>query len=123
MNQGFFDLLPDERKQYVNRLLENHEELIPVILRFGPECSFSHRISNTKLLISKHQRIIAFLANFRKQHKLVADSSISLSYDDLLLKTTMSFEELYHRYRSEDMILYLKMHEMAPFGLLSSPLL
>jgi hypothetical protein len=116
MSQRFFDLPPEERKLYVQRIKLNNEELIPVILRFGAECSFTHKITNTKLLIPKHQRIMGFLSSFRKQYKLLSDAGLCLSFDEILLKSTLSFEEVYNLHRSEDMVLYLKMHEMTPFG-------
>ena len=106
----------DERQAAVKNLLEKHPERVPVVFRCNKDCSFAQKVNNPRMLLPKAQRIVDVAKGMRKQFNLTAEVSMCFSTNDNILQSSLTMAEVYEKYRSDDLILYLKIHELSPFG-------
>ena len=106
----------DERLVEVQKLLDKHPDRVPVVFRCSKECSFAKKIKNPRMVLPRTQRIVDVAKGMRKQFNLTAEVSMCFSNNDAILASSMTMAEAYEKYKSEDLVLYLKIHELSPFG-------
>src|SRR3990167_1775553 len=114
--QNLLNLPWDEKKSTIESLVATHPDKVPVIFRISPECSFENKITKRSMLIEKKSRLVDVIRSFRKMFNLTSESVITFSANDVMLPNNSLVEELYRLHQSDDMILYLKIHELSPLG-------
>ena len=114
--EDIFSLPLEERKAGVVKRMEQYKDHVPVVFRFSPESELALKMTNSRKFVSKKQRLIEVAKNLRVQYKLNSEMTLNFSSNEKILPATLLMEDAYEKFKSEDMILYLKINEMSPFG-------
>ena len=114
--EDLLNLPLDERQVAVKKLMDKNADKVPVIFRCSSECTFANKITVHRMFLPKANRIIDIAKSLRRQFNLTAEVSMCFSSNDVILQSTMTVQDIYEKYKSEDHILYLKIHELSPFG-------
>ena len=116
MDDNIMTLTEDERRKNVKKLLDLNPDSVPVIFRLSRENAFAKKITKTRMLLPRNMKMIDLAKHLRKNFDLTAETGLSFSTNERILPASMSMGEAYLKYQSDDLLLYLKIHEISPFG-------
>ena len=114
--EDILNLPPAERKAEVLTRMQQFQNHVPVVFRFAPESDLALKMTNTRMFVSKANRVIDLAKNIRLQYRLNSEVTLNFSTNERILPANMGVGEVYDRFKSDDCILYLKIHEISPFG-------
>ena len=100
----------------VQKLMEKNPNRIPIVIVFEKETETMFGVAKKKLLIPGNYKINDLLKTIKKDCTITSDKALYFFTKNVMVKQNDTIKALYDKYKSDDILLYIRCTGMPTFG-------